>query len=1096
MRIQTARMVTGRNANPRCLNPHPYTFACFIESAVLWHNDRMRNEQRTASVNPVAPTNGLAIYLLGSLRIERDGSAIHLPRRKVEALLAYLLLHPEPQTRDTLATLFWGDSSDAQARHSLRTALATVRKEVAADLLLADRDHIQLNPDFPCWVDLHTLLAVAHELDTIHLDLLLAKLTLWQGDLLTGFYEDWIVLEREHYRERLRKLCLQATQTLRARSEYTHAIAVAQRVLTLDPANEQAHQHLMFCYMASGDRTAALHQYELCERVLAADLDVPPQPETTALYHWICQHGSDESSTAARITNLPIPLTSFVGRTHETAAVKRLLNPATGKTRLLTLTGAGGSGKTRLAIQVATDLIDSFADGVWWVELAALTDGEQVARTVAQTLGIIEQPNASALQSIVTSLGEKQLLLVIDNCEHLVAPIAQLSAELLSCAPQLQILTTSREALHVAGETVWPVPTLDLPNPQQVMLTDLLLQFACIRLFVERASAVQPGFHLTLNNAPAVVNICTQLDGIPLAIELAAARIKVLPAAQIAARLASAIGARFALLTQGSRTVLARQQTLRAAIDWSYDLLDEAERQLFHTVAVFRGGFTLDALEQILDFRFWILDSGANSVPPAIQNLKSKIKNPLDLLTQLVDKSLVLVEPQGEGNRYRLLETLRDYALAKLAGSAEADQIHRRHAEVFLALTQRAQPELLRAHQQLWLTRLETEHANLRAALEYLLDTGERALALEMATALHRLWDYRGYVSEGRVWLHKALADRGDASLEAQTKALNAAGWLAYRQSDLAQAQRLHEEALFLAEQAEDEMSLVDTLQHLAVVEMDRGDYAIAQERLGKCLNLARELDYQPGIARTLTRLGGLAWDQDRITEALAYRRESLRIEQQLGNQVNMATGFLGIGDAERFLGNGEAAQQNYEESLKLSKALGHKGLIGAALKSLGMLAFQQEAYTQARHFGEEALRIFREVGDQTHIGFALTNLGDVARKSGDERQALAYYGQALAIMHTIGYKWPIFYALEDIAQLLTDVGQQAAAAVRFLGAAAALRAETAIPVPPEQQDAYDQRLTTLRQRLGDCAFETHWHNGHTTPLAQIVTEATGLIIS
>ena len=1044
--------------------------------AILWHNERMQKEAYPLPVNSMPQSVGLRVYLLGPLRIERDGVAFSLSRRKVEALLAYLLLHPEPQTRDYLATLFWGDSSDAQARHSLRTALATVRKEVAADLLLADRDQVQLNPDFACWVDLHTLLAVEQELDTIAIDLLLAKVALWQGDLLTGFYEDWIVLAREHYRERLLKLCLQAIQTLRARSEYSQATAVAQRVLTLDPANEHAHQHLMFCYMASGDRPAALRQYELCERALAAELDVPPQRETTALYHWIRQQSNEATATAARITNLPIPLTSFVGRTEATAAIKRLLNPTIGKTRLLTLTGAGGSGKTRLAIQVATDLIDRFADGVWWVELAALTEGEQVARAVAKALGVTQRPQEPAVQSVVNFLGEKQLLLVIDNCEHVIAASAQLAGDLLSRCPHLQILTTSREALNVAGEMIWQVPTLGLPIPQQVVLTDLLLQFECIRLFVERASAVQPGFHLTLENAPAVVNICTQLDGIPLAIELAAARVKVLPVEQIAARLTSAIGAigaRFALLTQGSRTALPRQQTLRAAIDWSYDLLTEAERHLFHTVAVFRGGFTLNALEQVIN---------TGSAPSII-----------DLLTQLVDKSLVIVEPQGEENRYRLLETLRDYALAKIADSVEARAIHQRHAEVFLDLAQRAEPELLRAQQQRWLTRLETEHANLRAALAYLLTAEDRALALRLATALHRLWDYRGDVSEGREWLRKTLADRGSAPLEAQTKALNAAGWLAYRQSDLAEAQRCHEEALFLAEQAEDEIGIVDTLQHLAVIEMDQGDYGIAQERIEKSLTLARTLAYQQGIARALTRLGGLAWDQDRITAALAYRRESLSIEQALGNQVNMAMGFLGIGDAERFLGNVEAAQANYEESLKLSKALGHKGLMGAALKGLGMLAFKQEAYAQARHFGEEALRIFREVGDRAHIGFALTNLGDVAHKSGDERQALAYYGQALAIMHAIGYKWPIFYALEDIAYLLTGVGQHTAAAVRFLGAAAALRLETAIPVAPNQQATYDQHLTTLRHRLGDLAFDTLWHTSQTTPLAHIVAAATEL---
>lgn len=1052
----------------------------------------MENATRIAASVPGAA--GLRIYLLGPLRIERDGAPLVLPRRKVELLLAYLLLHPEPQTRDHLATLFWGDSSDAQARHSLRTALATVRKAIAADLLLTDREQVQRNPDFPCWVDLHDLLAVATELETISGDLLLAKLAWWQGDLLAGFYEEWLVFDREHYRERLLKLGLQATQALRARSEYTGAIAVAQQVLTRDPANEHAHQHLMFCYMAAGDRPAALRQYELCERTLRDDLDVPPLPETTALYHWLRQHSATEAA-AAKITNLPIPLTSFVGRTQATADLKRLLSPASGKTRLLTLTGAGGSGKTRLAIQAATDLIDSFADGVWWVELAALTADEQVARAVAKALGVVERPHEDVLTAITTFLGDKELLLVIDNCEHLVAASADLVTALLSRCPHLQILTTSREALHVAGELTWQVPTLALPNPQQVVLTDLLLQFECIRLFVERAGAVQPGFHLTLDNAPAVVALCTQLDGIPLAIELAAARVKVLPVAQIAARINSAIGARFALLTQGSRTVLPRQQTLRAAIDWSYDLLDAAERQLFCTVAIFHGGFTLAALEEILDFGFGIAAVPSDPASASSHQPPATSYQPLDLLTQLVDKSLVIVEPLGDEHRYRLLETLRAYGLEQWAPEAmRATQ--QRHAAYFLAWAELVAPELLRAQQPLWLTRLEIEHANLRAALAYWLDAVAGDQALRLATALHRFWDYRGYVSEGRAWLQKALTNRGPATIEIQAKALNAAGWLAYRQGDLAQAQPLHEEAQRLAEQAAAEEALVDALQHLAVIAMDRGDYPMAQQQLETSLTLARRLAYQSGIARALTRLGALAWDLDRIEEARTYRQEALQIEQRLGNQVNIASSFLGLADADRFLGDIAVAHRHYDASLQISRALGHQGLIGAALKGLGMLAFKQGAYAEAQRYGAEALQIFRDVGDKAHIGFALCNLGDVARQAGEPNRALAYYGQYLQIMHEIGYTWPTFYALEDIAALLTEVNHHAPIAARLLGAAHTLRQETGIDITAEQQANYEQVVATLRQQLGDSTFDHHWTAGRTAPLADLVMEATQLRLS
>ena len=534
--------------------------------------------------------------------------------------------------------------------------------------------------------------------------------------------------EREHYGTRLLNLFLQVTQNLRAHSEYGQAIAVAQRMLLIDPANEHAHQHLMFCYVASGDRPAALRQYELCERALADELDAEPMPETIALYQWIKQYDGDETAPAAKITNLPIPLSSFVGRTRETAEVKRLLTlaPTTkgkksndrngtdragadknGAVRLLTLIGAGGSGKTRLAIQTATDLIDSFAHGVWWVELAGIGDGGLVARAVAKVLGVREVGDQPVIQRVADFVNDKRMLMVIDNCEHLIEPSAQVATALLERCPNLQVLATSREPLNITGEMLWQVPTFAVPDPAKSTLVDLLMQFESLRLFVERAATVKPGFTLTPENAKAVVEICKQLDGIPLAIELAAARVKLLTVEQIATYLTRALGARFELLTQGSRAAMPRHQTLRATIDWSYDLLDEAERLLFRQVAVFRGGFTLELLEKI--------------VAAERQGNRRANANTLDLLAQLVDKSLVIVEGYGEQNRYRLLETLREYALEQFPSADELQRYQQHHAETFLHLAEEAEPELIRSQQQSWLNKLDVEHDNLRAALDYLL---------------------------------------------------------------------------------------------------------------------------------------------------------------------------------------------------------------------------------------------------------------------------------------------------------------------------------------------------------------------------------------
>jgi predicted ATPase/DNA-binding SARP family transcriptional activator len=1033
----------------------------------------------------------LRFYLLGPMQIERDGERIHLPRRKVESLLAYLLLHPEQHTRDHLATLFWGDSSDAQARHSLRTALATVRQQVSPDLLLIDRDQVQLNPAFPLWVDLYQLLDLEDDFSYANQDLLQTQLALWQGELLAGIYDDWVDLAREYYRSRLLKLFLQVIHTLRERSEYHQAIDVAQRVLLLDPANEQAHQHLMFCYVASGDRAAALRQYELCERALADDVDAPPSPETIALYHWIKQFEGDGTSAAAKITNLPIPSSSFVGRTRETADIKQLLAQSPNHAvRLLTLIGAGGSGKTRLAIQVATDLIDRFAHGVWWVELAVLSDEAQVAHAVAKTLGVNESAGQPLHQTVANFISDKALLLVIDNCEHLVEPCALLAAELLRRCPHLQILATSRESLNITGEVLWPVPTFAVPDPAKIGVLDLLLDYESVRLFVERAIMVQPGFVLTYENAHAVAQICHSLDGIPLAIELAAARVKTLTVEQVAAYLSRALGARFELLTQGNRVALPRHKTLRATIDWSYNLLDEAERLLFRRVAVFRGGFTLDALEQLagsLTHELPTHESPAHESGPSLPN-------PLDLLTQLVDKSLVVVELHGGHNRYRLLETLRGYALEHVDTPAELAALQRCHAEFFLHLAEQAASELLGTRQQAWFIQLDIEHPNLRAALDYLLAEGDGEGSLRLATALFYFWDARGYMSEGRQWLSKALALRGSVSFELQAQALNAAGLLAYHQDDYPAAQQLLQESLLLFTHVEEEAGIADVLRNLASVEARQGHYRVAQQRLAQSLELFRFLKHSDGTASVLNSLGNLAWEQGQNELARDYFGESLQIRQRMGDQVGIATVRYNLGNTARIQGDFATAQTHYEECLTLARTIGHTALIGSALKSLGLVAYHQQDYSKARRHGEEALQMLLEIGDKSNAGFALSNLGYVAHKVGEIHQALAYFQQSLQLMHELGHIRGTFLGLEAIASLLVDLGQHLEFAVQMLSKSAQLRQQAGLGVPPTAQPVYEGQLTKLRNRLSDGVVDTLWHESQAAPLAQIVADS--LILS
>jgi predicted ATPase/transcriptional regulator with XRE-family HTH domain len=483
--------------------------------------------------------------------------------------------------------------------------------------------------------------------------------------------------------------------------------------------------------------------------------------------------GARAVGAASNLTDLPVPMTSFIGRARELAAVKQRFSSA----RLLTLTGPGGCGKTRLALQAAAELADKFADGVCFVELAPLGDPRLVPQSVASALGVREEPTRPLPVTLIDTLHRRQLLLVLDNCEHLIAACAELAHILLSACPQLHVLATSREVLGVAGEMAWRVPPLASPDPQRPVPVEHLLQYEAVQLFVERARTVQPTFTVTERNAAAVAQVCHRLDGIPLAIELAAARVKVLTVEQIAARLDD----RFRLLTGGSRIALPRQQTLQAAIDWSYDLLSEPERRLWRRLSVFAGGWTLEAAEAVC--------AGAGLDAAEV----------LDRLTSLVDKSLVTVDAMAGEARYRLLETIRQYGREKLERSGEAAVIRRQHLEWHVGLAERAEPELTGPDQAVWLEKLEAEHDNLRAALEWSqVEAQGEQIGLRVAAALWRFWLVHGHLREGRRWLEGMLAGSPEAWPAVRAKALYGAGALAEDQGDYAAARAFFAESLAL----------------------------------------------------------------------------------------------------------------------------------------------------------------------------------------------------------------------------------------------------------------------------------------------------------
>lgn len=642
------------------------------------------------------------------------------------------------------------------------------------------------------------------------------------------------------------------------------------------------------------------------------------------------------------VGNLPVALTSFIGREAEKAEIKRLL----AATRLLTITGAGGAGKTRLALQVASELVEQFSDGVWWVELGPLFDATLVPRTVAATLGVPEQPERPILQTLKGYLQDTHLLLILDNCEHLIGAAAELAETLLRACPAIRIFATSREALGIAGETAWRAPSLSAPALGEPASVERLRAYEAVQLFEARAAAVRTEFHVTAENAAAVAQICRRLDGIPLAIELAAARIRVLPVEQLVAKLDD----RFRLLTGGSRTALPRQQTLRAAMDWSYDLLSEPERALLRRLSVFAGGWTLDAAETIC--------AGSGIESPDV----------LDLLTHLVDKSLVVVEPPREEARYRLLETVRQFARDRLVESGETAEVRGRHRDWFLALAERhlpryepyvSDPDVLE--------RIDRDYENLRAALEWSAteEAGAQA-ALRLASALAPFWHNRGYYAEGRRWLDSALARGHEAPPAARTQALGGAATLAWRQAEYEPAWQFAEQAVALARRQGDKEATAHGLMMLGLVVLRRDqDFPRATALFEEALTLARGRGDHKQIGLVLAQLGATARHQGEYDRAAAF----------------------------------------VEESLAEFKAVSALGQIGYALRLLGHVRLAQGDLDGAAALYTDSLR-FRGVPSFVRIE-CLEGLAGVAAGRGQHQRAARLFGAADAMRETIGFPRP-----------------------------------------------------------------------------------------
>jgi predicted ATPase/DNA-binding SARP family transcriptional activator/DNA-binding CsgD family transcriptional regulator len=942
------------------------------------------------------------VWLLGGFLVsvgERkvDKSAWRL--KKAANLMKLLTLAPGHRLhREQAMDLLWPESGKKAASNNLSQTLHVARRALTSDpaessrYLASEDESLVLCPGGELWVDVDAFEeATATARRTGDPGAYRAALELYAGELLPADrYEEWAEGRRQELRRTWLSLHLELARVYEGRGEYEKGMELLQRAVLEEPTNEQMHAGLMRLYALSERRGDALAQYERLREALSGELDAQVSSTTERLREEIAAGSLFPAQPTVALTeepsdtgkhNLPVPRTSFVGREHEKMEIKRQLT----MTGLLTLTGAGGSGKTRLALEVARDLIGAYPDGVWLAELAPLAQGEFVAQSVAEAVGVPGQPGRPPTDTLVDALRTKKMLLVLDNCEHLVEAVGELVASLLGSCFYLRILATSREALGVSGEVIWPVSLLSVPDLETPPTVARLEGYEAIRLFVDRARQRAPAFALRPENAQAVAQICARLEGLPLAIELAAARIKMLPPRMLLDRLKD----RLKLLTGGPREFSERQRTLRSTIEWSYELLEGGEKALFGRLSVFSGGATLEATERMCDAL------GVLSV------------DALDGVSSLLDKSL-LGQEEGAGGepRFVMLETIREYAQERLEESGEADAVRRAHAECFLALAEEAEPGLWGPEDAAWLDRLEEEHDNMRASLSWSMKHDEVEYALSLGGALRWFWYMAGYYSEGRSWLEAALGTEGPASAAARIKALAGVGWLAAGQGDLDRAEAAADEGLKLSTQAGvSSVVAADFKNILGELARMRGDYERAARLIEEGLALYKEAGNKPGIAWALGNLANVSDDRGDYERARQLYEEGIVLSRQLGSARPLGEYLISSGYALLLEGDLERATALNQEAADLLRKQGRRGDLQHALDNLGWAMLLRGEYDKAKDLLNDSLILCKELGDKMITSESLEGLACAAGARGDPERAARLFGAAEALREAVGYQ-------------------------------------------------------------------------------------------
>jgi predicted ATPase/class 3 adenylate cyclase len=786
------------------------------------------------------------------------------------------------------------------------------------------------------------------------------------------------------------------------------------------------------------------------EQLFQLDIDGLPQ-EFPAL-----------KSLDLRRNNLPLQMTPFVGRTAEIAdAGSRLA-----ESRLVTVIGPGGMGKTRLAIELAANLLEECADGVWMVELAPISDPDLIASSLLTVVGLREEPGRTALHTLTDHLASRQVLLVLDNCEHLVEACAQLASALLRACPKLRVLATSREALGVPGEVAWRIPAMGVP--QELPPLDDLMEWPAVALFVDRALSARPAFQVSEKNAGAIVELCRHLDGIPLAIELAAARLNVLSVEQLAGRLND----RFRLLTGGSRAALPRQQTLRATIDWSYELLTEHEKAFLRRASVFAGGFDLEAAEAIC---------GWDPLDPS---------DVIDLVGALASKSLLVLE-EGDDPRYGALETIRQYGAERLREAAEEAEQGKLHREWFLALAEQAEAELRRTDQFAWFARLDRELDNLRSGYGGSLEQGQIEASLRYATALGLYWRVRGRVTEGGEWLGRALQSTEHAGSAFYAKGLAWAAYLGIYLGAYAEAELQAEQSLEIYRQLNDEWGIGFALQVLGAVAYNQDDYERSATFERESLDYLGRAGDPDGQAFCYLYLGNIALQRGEFEEALAVLHEALALLRKVGDKRATAIVLRLMGNVELHQGHYAPAAALLGDSLAIVREAGDKVDLNSGLMALARAVRCEGDYERATGLFEEALQLGRELGHERGMAICSIERGIIARLAGDLPRATELVAEGLSMLAP-REKANIALGLQAQAMVRAEQGQPADA-IKLLGAANAMRQELGTPLAMFDQVEADRHLLALRDQMPELDFSRFWAEGAALSQLDAVALATAV---